>query len=82
MNNTIIILDREYYLLELMLLFDSLGLKYIFRLRDDIYIDERYGMKNDKYLNIKLINKILKMKFYWKKLKTKNTYPDVLQTIN
>lgn len=77
MNNTIRILDREYYSLELMLLFDSLGLKYIFRLRDDIYIDERYGMKNDEYLNIKLINKILKMKFYWKKLKIKNTYPDV-----
>lgn len=56
LNNTIIILDRGYYSLELMLLFDSLGLKYIFRLRDDIYIDERYGMKNDEYLNIKLIN--------------------------
>ena len=55
LNNTIIILDRGYYSLELMLLFDSLGLKYIFRLRDDIYIDERYGMKNDEYLNIKLI---------------------------
>ena len=56
LNNTIIILDRGYYSLELMLLFDSLGLKYIFRLRDDIYINERYGMKNDEYLNIKLIN--------------------------
>ena len=74
LNNTIIILDRGYYSLELMLLFDSLGLKYIFRLRDDIYIDERYGMKNDEYLNIKLINnrtQNIKNKVLLKKIENK-----------
>ena len=57
-----------------MLLFDSLGLKYIFRLRDDIYIDERYGMKNDEYLNIKLINnrtQNIKNKVLLKKIENK-----------
>lgn len=56
LKNTIIILDRGYYSLELMLLFDLLGLKYIFRLRSDIYIDERYEMRDDEYLDIKLTN--------------------------
>ena len=56
LNNTIIILNMGCYSLKLMLLFDSIDLKYIFRLRDDIYSDGRYGMKNDEYLNIKLTN--------------------------
>lgn len=70
-SNLLVLSD---YSLELMLLFDSLGLKYIFRLRDDIYIDERYGMKNDEYLNIKLINnrtQNIKNKVLLKKIENK-----------
>ena len=37
-----------------MLLFDLLGLKYIFRLKSDTYKDERNGMGDDEYLDIKL----------------------------
>ena len=73
-EKTIIILDRGYYSLELMLLFDLIGLKYIFRLnslelmllfdliglkyifrlKSDIYGEERNGMGDDEYLDIKL----------------------------
>ena len=53
-EKTIIVLDRGYYSLELLLLFDLLGLKYIFRLKSDIYKDERDGMGDDEYLDIKL----------------------------
>lgn len=55
-SKCIIILDRGYYSLELMLFFDSIGLNYIFRLRKDVYIDEREGMGEDEYLNIELKN--------------------------
>lgn len=55
LSNTILIIDRGYFSLELALFLENKGIDYIFRLKSNTYIDERYFMKyDDEYLNIKL----------------------------
>lgn len=54
-SNTILIIDRGYYSLEMLLYLENKGINYVFRLKNNTYIDERYNMKsNDEYLDIKL----------------------------
>lgn len=55
LSNTILIIDRGYFSLELLLYLENKGIDYIFRLKSNTYIDERYFMQsNDEYLDIKL----------------------------
>ena len=73
-SNTILIIDRGYYSLELLLYLENKGINYIFRLKNNIYIDERYFMEsNDEYLDIKLnSNRIQNIKDENLKLQAKN----------
>ena len=53
-KNTILLLDRGYYSLELKLFLEKHGIKYIFRLASNVYEKEISNMENiDENLKIK-----------------------------
>lgn len=55
LSNTILIIDRGYFSLDMLLYLENKGIDYIFRLKSNTYIDERYHMdSDDEYLDIKL----------------------------
>lgn len=55
LSKSILVIDRGYFSLEMLFYLEKKGIDYIFRLKDNTYIDERYFMEsNDEYLDIKL----------------------------